>query len=182
MVAEILQFLADWGFTKEAIMPLLVLGLLAYLLFTKKLNKLLNPIKFAIVEIQTIFKINKIPLEHYLAATSDSPLKPTEFGWKLLKESGLNELLEKKQEYFLKILNDKLKDITPYTDYDVQEKAIESLVELKNEPIINPIKDYAFQNGIDVEVILRTGGLVLREKYFKKYPKNIKNEKNEVSV
>ena len=79
------------GLTPEQIVPLALFGVVLYLIFSKKLYKHLNPIKLAIVEIQSIFRINKFPIAHSLTETRESPLKPTEYGFKLFEESGLKE-------------------------------------------------------------------------------------------
>lgn len=158
------------GLTPKSTIPLAVLALIIYALFVKKLNKLLTPIRFAIIEIQTLFQGMGKEIQYSLTETKDTPLKPTEFGWKLAKESGLEGIIESEKARFLRELDQKLQENAPFTAYDVQEKARELLEIYKNKPIMNPVKDYAFKNGVDVEVILRTGGLLLRDKYLKEHP------------
>lgn len=95
-----------------------------------------------------------------------SPIQPTELGWKYIKESGLGKIVdEEKREELLKKLRDLLGE--DYTEYDAQESARRILMSSKNDPAFRPIKDYAFNNGIDADVILRLGGLLLRDNFLK---------------
>lgn len=93
-----------------------------------------------------------------------SPINPTELGWKYIKESGLERIVdeEKKEELLEKLRNFLGKD---YTEYDVQENARKILVSMKDDPTLKPIKEYAFNNGIDVDIILLLGGLLLRDNF-----------------
>ena len=136
----------------------------------KSLNKVINPIKLAIVEIQTLFREMGKTIQYSLTETSGSPLRPTEFGQKLVKESGLEEILEREKTTFLKMLDEKLKEKVPFTAYDVQGEAITIMLAQKDNEVINPVKDYAFKNALEIEIILRIGGLLLRDKYLKEHP------------
>lgn len=159
--------LTSIGFKTELIFPLAIFILLGYLCFWRKIDKALEPIKFAIIEIQRLFKTGGVELDHKLTETRSSPLKPTNFGLKLLKESGLDKLISDKKDQYLKELKTKLGKT--YSAYDVQEEAIKLIKEKEDNKSIIPIKDYAFKNGFNVEIILRLGGLILRDEYLKKY-------------
>ncbi len=52
-----------------------------------------------------------------------------------------------------------------YTEYDVQEKARNLLIAQKDDSIMNPVKEYAYKNGLNVEIILKVGGLWLRDDF-----------------
>lgn len=58
----------------------------------------------------------------------------------------------------------------PLTKYDVQEKARSLMDELTGYPAFQPIKTYAFQNGVDFPQILRAGALLLRDYYLSQHP------------
>ena len=62
-----------------------------------------------------------------------------------------------------------------YTDYDVQEKSRELLVLLSNNSIMNPVKNYAYNEGTSTEYILRVGGLWLRDDFLGQ-PRKVKEE------
>lgn len=96
---------------------------------------------------------------------SGSPLDPTEKGWKYLRESGLNKIIdEERREDLLKALKDSLSD--DYTNYDVQEKSRIVVLNLRDDPeIARKMEEYSFENGIDVDLLLRLGGLLLRDNF-----------------
>ncbi len=93
-----------------------------------------------------------------------SPLNPTELGWKYIKESSLENIVDReKKDWLLEKLKDSLGK--NYTDYDVQETARRLLVSMKDDPIFKPVKEYAFSNGVDADIILLLGGLLLRDNF-----------------
>lgn len=98
---------------------------------------------------------------------SGSPIQPTEFGWKYLRESGLDKIAdEQKKEFLLQTLRSLLLlDHIDHTDYDVQETARRVMVSLRDDPMMVEVKQYAFNNGLDVDMILRLGGLLLRDNF-----------------
>ena len=170
IISSIFAFLTDIGFTKESTVPLLVLGLVAYIFFTRKLRECLTPIKFAIVEIQGIFREYGHKIQYSLTETSASPLRPTDFGMTLAKESGLYKLIQEKKEEFLKELDARVKEYKAFSAYDAQEDAIGIMRQKQDSPLMQPVKDYAFKNGVELEPILRVGGLLLRDEYLKQHP------------
>ncbi|MFZ3076851.1 MAG: hypothetical protein WA139_00150 [Candidatus Aenigmatarchaeota archaeon] len=153
------------GLTPSVAVPLTIFGIIAYLVFSRRLNKHLNPIKLAITEIQTIFSVGGQDIKHSLTEVSNSPLQPTDFGLELLKKSGMEEYVKANEDSLIKKVKEKLKK--GYTAYDVQEQSIKLMVELKDGNMLNTIKEYAFNNGMSIETILRLGGLMLRDKFLK---------------
>lgn len=93
-----------------------------------------------------------------------SPLNPTKLGWRWLNESGLAKIIDEEKKTWL-LQN--LQNLLPpnYTDYDVQEVARRVMVSLKDDSLMIEIKQYAFEQGIDVEMLLRLGGLLLRDNF-----------------
>lgn len=127
------------------------------------IKKLLTKCCNSIIEIQTIFKQAGIDLDHKLTEVSTSPLKPTLYGVKLIKESGLEKILDDNKQFLM----DEVKKLLTkdYTEYDVQEMSRKALLTLKSNPILNPVKEYAFNNGMNIDTVLNTGGLWLKDDF-----------------
>src|SRR3989344_2236276 len=157
MWGEFLGFLNYFGITPDKMTPLFVLGAIFVLFFIRPITKNLRRIGNAIIEIQTIMVNNNVSLSHLLTESPGSPLNPTEYGEILIKESGLERILDENKER----LFSELKNTLPqqYIEYDVQEVARKVLISLKK---------YAYTKGISVETILNTGGLWLRNDFLKK--------------
>ena len=132
----------------------------------------------AITEVQTILrnKYKGLNIIHNLVERSGSPLSPTEFGANLIKDSGLEKILDENKEF----LCTKLKASLPkdYTEYDVQEKARSLLVNLKDDTILNPVKEWIYENPMDIEIVLKVGGLWLRDDFLKK-PRSLNKTKED---
>ena len=145
---------------KEEIMP-----------FKKTGTNIVN----AITEVQTILrnKFKGLNIAHSLVEKSGSPLRPTEYGVQLIKDSGLEKILDDNKDF----LCTKLKASLPkeYTEYDVQEKARSLLIELKDDPILNPVKKWIYENPTDIEVLLKVAGLWLRDDFLKQ-PRSINKD------
>lgn len=130
----------------------------------KKLKPFAN-IANAITEMQTILK-NKfrgIDITHAMVEKGSSPLNPTPYGEELINKSGLAKILSDNKE----ILCTKLKASLPngYAEYDVQEKSRELLISLKDDPMMVPVKTWVYNNPMDINTILRVGGLWLRDDF-----------------
>jgi len=164
----LLAFLNYFGITADKITPLVILALLGMFYLSKTLkpiNKKIGRCCNAIIEIQTTFKNQGIDLDHKMTETSASPLKPTTYGAELIKDSGLEKMLNDNKE----LLNKKLQASLPegYTHYDVQEKARELLISLTDDPIMSSVKTWIYNNPIDIDIILSVGGLWLRDDFLK---------------
>ncbi len=97
---------------------------------------------------------------------TDSPLNPTERGLKKIKDSGLAEIVDKTYKEWLL---ERLKKLLPkdHTKYDVQTVARRLMISLKDKPMMRSVEKYAFDNGVEIELILRLGGLWLRDNFLK---------------
>lgn len=141
--------------------------------FRKTGNNIVN----AITEVQTILrgKFDGLSIVN-LVEKGSSPLNPTEYGASLIKDSGLEKVLNENKEF----LCTKLKASLPkdYTEYDVQEKARQLLLELKDDPIMNPVKEWVYNNPTDIKVILKVGGLWLRSDFLSQPRKITETEKS----
>ena len=129
----------------------------------------------AITEIQTILrnKFEGVIIEHTLVEKAGSPLRPTKYGAGLIKDSGLEAILDQNKDTLCTKLKASLP--TSYTDYDVQEKARTLLINLKDDQMMKPIKEYVYNHPIDIEIILKVGGLWLRDDFLEQ-PRQISNE------
>ena len=97
---------------------------------------------------------------------SESPLSLTEFGTKLLKDSGFNEVFDLEKDNLV----GKLEKYNSRNKYDIQENARDLMNSLVEYLPFASIKTYAFSNGIDFSQILRAGAIPLRDYYFEKHP------------
>ena len=112
-----------------------------------------------------IDRVSKIEGRMEQSVNKNSPLSPTPLGAKYIAESGLGAILDDpdKKAWLL----EKLKADLPedYLDYDVEESSRSILFALRNDRMMRPIKEYAFRNGLGVEVILGAGALWLRDDF-----------------
>jgi hypothetical protein len=112
------------------------------------------------------FKVNAQKFIDKNLYEARSPLSLSEFGEKIVRESGFLEIFSKcKDELALK-----LKEKDPKTQYDVQENSRALMNELGDYIPFQPIKTYAFKNGLDYLQILRAGSILLRDYYLSLYP------------
>lgn len=94
-----------------------------------------------------------------------SPLSLTDFGKKLIEDSGFNTIFEQEKDNLVAMLEKK----DPKTQYDVQEMARLLMSELTEHAPFAPIKTYAFINGKDYGQILRAGAIPLRDYYLQRH-------------
>jgi len=166
MLGQVIDVLKYLGITPEQSFPLLILGLVIIGVlhkFISPIQKSVTRITHACIEIQTVFGGQGVVLRHHLIETAGSPLQPTEYGKQLIIDSGLEWVLNKDKD-FLKGELMKILAENP-SEYDVQEKARELLITLKDHPIMSAVKKYAYDNGLDVALILKAGGLWLRDDF-----------------
>jgi hypothetical protein len=175
----ILATLQYLGIGPDKVVPalLVVIGIsIAFKVKLDPINKTLRQVCAAIVELQTIARGEKKQIAQFVEAPG-SPTSPTVYGAKLIKESGLEDILNNHQA----LLFSKLRSLLPSNpkEYDVQDAARQALIFLKEDPITNPVKDYAYKNGMDAGMILSIGGLWLRDDYLGVFRKTVATEKAE---
>jgi len=162
MNLDILSLLQYFGITADKITPFVIFGVIFWLLFLRPSKGKLGKISSAITEIQTILRTLGYDTRHLVEAPG-SPLQPTEYGAKLIKESGLERILNDKKQALIEELNKLLPD--EHTPYDVQEGARKLMISKKDDSDFKGVKDYAYKNGLDADVILQAGGLWLRDDF-----------------
>lgn len=117
----------------------------------------------------------QIKLNYLLTEEKGSPLRPTMYGIELIKDSGLEKILDDHKELLVKNVKEKLSQ--DYSPYDVQEISRDVLVNFKGDHIMKPVKDYAFENALSIKSILLTGGLWLRDDVLG-VPRRVPNDKS----
>lgn len=132
---------------------------------TSDLETSFKPITPALVEIQGKFTEAGHNLLFPLAVTPGSPLKLTDYGKKLIEESGFDKLLEECRDRLVQ----KVKDKNPRTNYDIQEQSVQVIREVleSDDDVLKPLKDYAFDNGLPLEIMIPPAGIVLRDEVMK---------------
>lgn len=94
-----------------------------------------------------------------------SPLSLTDFGKKLVKDSGFETIFSTVRDDLVM----KLEALNPKTQYDSQEMARSLMDKLTDYPAFQPMKTYAYKNGKDYQQILRAGAILLRDYYLEKH-------------
>ena len=181
----ILNFLTYSGLTPDKLLPVaVVVGAFGYL-FNKNLDKKFNKVdkefskvdkdlmsinrdlicvNNATTEIQNILKGKGERIMHPLTMKPGSPLVMTDYGKKLVNESGFPKVFEQNRN---RIVN-AVKSRRPQTNYDIQEYSKEVLLQdFINDPMMKPVKDYAYQNSLGIKIILETASLTVRDEVMK---------------
>jgi hypothetical protein len=92
-------------------------------------------------------------------AKRGSPMMLTPDGQSLLKQSGGDKFIEKNKDEFV----EKLRAMNPRSAYDVQESAKQVFEKMQNEDRFIPFKDFAFNEGLSLDILFLVLGLHLRD-------------------
>lgn len=168
---NIQSWLQYFGITPDQITPFVLFGVVFWFIFIRPNKNVLSKIKNAITEIQTILRGQGHDTQHLVEAPG-SPLRPTKYGVKLIKESGLEKILNDKKEELINELKDTLGE--NYSKYDLQQNARNILLSRMDDPDFKSVKEYAYENGLDAKIILKAGGLWLRDDFLG-HKRKIKN-------
>lgn len=87
-----------------------------------------------------------------------SPIDLTERGEKVLEESQGKKFIDDHYEE----LKRKVEENNPQTSYDFQEFSKKVVGELRDDERINPIKEYLFKEGMELDDIIEVLGIYLR--------------------
>lgn len=116
----------------------------------------------AIIEMQDEFKKQGYPMQRILKTAS--PVVLTDYGQKLVAESGFNKIFNDNKE----IIIGWIMELTPKNQYDAQEFSRKALLDHKDNTLFEPLKNYTFQHGeTSLEQILRAGSIVVRDEIIK---------------
>ena len=132
---------------------------------TSRLKNDIKPIIPAIIEIQGKFTESGHSILFPVTVAPGSPLHVTEYGDKLLRESGFYNVLK---DNHLELVN-MVKDKNPTTNYDIQKDSIEVVEEMLegDHTMAVCLKEYAFNNGIDLKMLSLPAGIALRDEVMK---------------
>ena len=126
-----------------------------------------NDASVAVVEIQTHLASKGYSIKNRLAYTANSPLKLTEYGKDLMENSGFDKIVAnpEKRRFLINLVKRK----NPKTNYDIQQYSMDTMAELVeiNDSIVIPLKEYAYKEGLTLEIILNSAGIVLRDEIMK---------------
>jgi hypothetical protein len=96
---------------------------------------------------------------HNGLAKTQSPLSITDKGFRALLESGGMDYINANKSSLIQ----RIKDQHPKTAYDVQELSISLIREQKDTDDFMKIKDYTFYNGLELESIILTIAVYVRD-------------------
>lgn len=128
---------------------------------SQRLETHLSQVTNSIVEIQTLLGGRGFTISQRLVITSASPTRLTEYGEQMMQDTGLYRIVEDNKGFLI----DLIKGRNPKTNYDIQEFSFAVLKELavNNNQIIFPLKNYAYQKGLVLDIVLQAAGIVLRD-------------------
>ena len=93
-------------------------------------------------------------------AVSHSPIRLNPLGEKILKGSGIKEMVDAR----LPELLDSVREKKPQNAYQVQEFSKQVVSDIKNDlNILSKLQDGAYKTGVDVDSVLLVGSLYLRD-------------------
>jgi hypothetical protein len=98
-----------------------------------------------------------------------SPLSLTEKGKAVLLDSKGKDFIDKNKDNLL----ENLKNLNPKTSYDVQELSRKILDEETKKEDFNKIKEYAFKNGLQLDLIMDIMGIYLRDEVLSDFNFNV---------
>jgi hypothetical protein len=99
---------------------------------------------------------------HTKYGITNSPTVPSEEGSRLLAESGFDAQYSSLKDKLFKIMDNR--NIRTLYDYEIG--AFEALQELRDDPLIDPLKDYAVNHPPEpLELIFRIASWVIRDDY-----------------
>lgn len=132
---------------------------------TRALKQEMKPIAPAIVEIQSKFTQAGHQLLFPLTVAPGSPLHVTEYGDKLLRDSGFYDLLQRNRKQLVQLV----KDRNPKSNYDIQQDSTEVVKDLlsSDDEMALSLKEYVYNNGLDVSVVISPAGIALRDEVMK---------------
>jgi len=124
-------------------------------------------------------RLTNLEGRYYGAIQTQSPISLTVKGDKLLEDSGLKEYINKNSETFFSDC-EKAKKLE--SAYDVQSASFACLDVHEFEPQFEKkLKEFAFQQGADLKLLRRVGGIYLRDLLLKKLNMDV-NELDQTQV
>ena len=110
---------------------------------------------------------------------SQSPLKITDKGYKLLEQIGFKESIKNNQHQLIHIID----RMSPKSAFDVEQLSIgiiRFVMSDKDSSIFKKVEDYLYNNpNYNKPEYFKTAGLYLRDKYLEKHPELLPEEKQD---
>lgn len=106
-----------------------------------------------------------------------SPLALSERGVNFLKASGAEKFVDDNYAELRDLVDAK----EPKTSYDVQEEAKEAIKTLKEDPRLNPLKEWLFKDGSTLEDLFFVMSIHLRDKILREKGWNVEDIDNHTS-
>ena len=134
----------------------------------KHIGKTLDEIKPDLKEVREKFRVVESRVETLWKdgyAPAHSPRQLNDIGNKILKESGIEEVVNQKKNDLLKIIIEK----DTKNAYDAERAIMEVMSKLPEHfpDVVEKLKLGAFQVGSDLDALLFVGGIYLRNLIFK---------------
>jgi len=127
----------------------------------KKIDTLINCFNRLTAKLENVKGIAGLNDVYFKSA---SPLSLTPVGKTMLQESGLKDFIDANKDELIKNVESQ----KPQTNYDAEAISRSVMLSLSDDPRLNTVKDYAFQNGKDLTMMLMAGGIYLRDMVFSK--------------
>jgi len=130
----------------------------------KELKSQVNEHESRLCVVENNFNINKIIIDKF--APAHSPRKINPLGQQVIKESGIWRIIEKHKN----TIDEHFRKHRPTNMYDAQEEMFKVVLTIynNNQKEFDSVKDYAFKQGLDFNLILFLAGLKLRDEMFPK--------------
>lgn len=131
----------------------------------RKMTSHMGKVTPAIIEMQSKFETLGHSIAFPITVTPGSPLKLTDIGEQVLKDYGFYKIFKKSKEQLVTQVITR----SPKTNYDIQQESFAVIRETfeSDDPIFAPIKDYAYNKGSSIEVVIPPAGIVLRDEVMK---------------
>lgn len=132
----------------------------------KHISDAVTEIKSSVKSIQNSISTHKADIAGLKAHTKygviNSPIVPSDDGKRVLKESGFDDQYPKMKARLFRFLDKK----GLRTLYDIEKSSLDALKSLVNDPLMDPMKDYAVNHPSEsLDLIMNIGSWVLRDDY-----------------
>lgn len=108
------------------------------------------------------------------AISTQSPIELTEKGKELLSQSGLRRYVDESVDELVRLATPQ--EETLETAYDVQDAAFTFFEDVTfDKSFENKLKEYAYQNGISLQLLRRIAGIYLRDRMLERLSRREEN-------
>ncbi len=132
----------------------------------KNLNSRVFKLESATIEVREVVKRAGGRLYQPLEIGPGSPLKLTEYGEELSKKISAEKFIEDNEIILFSWMDAK----NTKTSYDVQVASKKIIEENLSNPIMNNFKQFAYNEPIDMDIILNVVSIILRDRYLEIHP------------